>query len=104
MAMDLTKLQQKLLAVARRHVPGDQAPYAFEKRIMARIASTRPMDALALWSGALWRSALSCLAVTLLMGVWLVGSIQTSDLAENFSEDFEHTVFAGMDQQLEDSW
>ena len=37
--MNLVELQKKLLAAARTDVPGDQVPYAFEKRIMALIVA-----------------------------------------------------------------
>ena len=38
--MNLPKLQEKLLAAARGNPPGDQVPYAFEQRVMARLRST----------------------------------------------------------------
>ena len=37
--MNLAELQKKLIAAARADVPGDQVPYAFEKRVMALLAS-----------------------------------------------------------------
>ena len=36
--MNLAELQKKLIAAARTDVPGDQVPYAFEKRITALLA------------------------------------------------------------------
>ena len=37
-AMNLAELERKLIAAARANPPSDRVPYAFEKRIMARLA------------------------------------------------------------------
>ena len=37
--MNLAELQRKLIAAARANAPGDGVPYAFEKRVMALLAS-----------------------------------------------------------------
>ena len=37
--MNLAELQKKLIAAARANAPGDHVPYAFEKRVMALLAS-----------------------------------------------------------------
>ena len=59
--MKIMELQKKLLGVARAHPPAEAVPYAFEKRIMARIAahvaSQTAMDAWTFWSRSLWRAA-----------------------------------------------
>ena len=68
--MNLVELQKKLLAAARPDVPGDQVPYAFEKRITALLASRVAAENLNLWVHGLWRAAVSCVAITLLLGVW----------------------------------
>jgi hypothetical protein len=66
----MNELHRKLIAAARNTAPDDRVPYAFEKRIMARIASGAHVDAIAMWSHALWRAAVSCLAIMALSGVW----------------------------------
>jgi hypothetical protein len=37
--MNIAELKKKLIAAARANVPGDQVPYAFEKRVSALLAS-----------------------------------------------------------------
>lgn len=94
--MDTAKLNQKLIAAARHEVPSDRVPYAFEKRIMSRIADLRPVDVWALWGRALWRAAAPCVALTIIMGVW---SYQTNDpkSAPIQTADLEHAVLAPLD-------
>ena len=99
----MTTLQQKLMAAARRNPPGEEVPYAFERRIMARLAETRPLDGWALWGQALGRSAVSCMAVTLLCGavLWCVEWQERHHT--DFSQQFETAVYlvAG---QADESW
>jgi anti-sigma-K factor RskA len=66
--MNLAPLHDKLIAAAKRDAPGDRVPYAFEKRIMARIAALPVPDPWALWGGALWRAAGACVAVMVVAG------------------------------------
>ena len=56
--MNLSELQQKLIAAARSNPPSDAVPYAFEKRLLARLAGRPVVDNWALWSRALWRALL----------------------------------------------
>lgn len=102
--MNLSQLQTKLLAAARRNQPGDHVPYAFEKRVMANIG--RPVaDIWAMWGKALWRGAAACVAAVMLAGLWSYGNqpAETTDLAQ----DFESAVYALVDAPVtldEDSW
>lgn len=91
--MKLENLHNKLIASARAHQPSDRVPYAFEKRIMARLASGPRVDLLGDWSAALWRAAVTCLAITLLTGAWSMYSSHRSG-AGDFSQQFETAVFA----------
>ena len=90
--MNLDNLQTKLIAVARSAPPRDHVPYAFEKRVMARLLN-RPVDSLGAWSTALWRAAVSCLAIVLLSGAWSLWSSHRQSQAD-FSQEFETAVFA----------
>ena len=90
--MNLDNLQHKLIAAARSVQPSDRVPYAFEKRVMARLAEVRA-DLLGAWSHALWRAAVVCVAVMLLAGAWLF-STATSERESDFSQEFETAVFA----------
>ena len=76
--MNLAELERKLIAAARAHAPSDRVPYAFEKRIMAHLA-TRPMrDHWELWGRALWRAAAPCVAIMLVLGAWSFFGSQSS--------------------------
>jgi len=96
--MNLSELQRKLLAAARADAPSDRVPYAFEKRIMARLQGRAATDLSVIWARALWRAAASCVALTLLLSAlsWLApGSSQPPDL----SQALENTVLAATDQE-----
>lgn len=104
--MNLAQLQQKLLAAARSQKVSDAVPYAFEKRILARLAPVARVDAWLLWARALWRAAVPCVAVMLLLGTWSLltpgsGNSSPTDL----SQEMENTVLAVVDQdQPAESW
>lgn len=95
--MNLSKLQGKLIAAARADAPADRVPYAFEQRIMARLANTRPEDAWALWGKALWRSAVACAALAIALTIW---SFQSNGEIEH---DLASTMFYPA-EQLADTW
>lgn len=93
--MNLSELQKKLLAAARRNPPDDQVPYAFEKRIMARLtAMPKPSEWLA-WSRALWFGAAACVAVALITSVLPLRA--TDDDDDSFSEGVEQSILGSMD-------
>jgi hypothetical protein len=93
--MNLTELQNKLLAAARRNPPDGQVPYAFEKRIMARLtAMPKPSEWLA-WSRALWFGAAACVAVAVLTSVLPVQVADDDD--DSFSEGVEQSIMASVD-------
>jgi len=94
--MNLQQLQTKLISVARKNTPGADVPYAFEKRIMARLASS-VADVWEFWAKALWRAATACVIAMALLGGW---SFQTASTeAHDLSQEFENTVYAAMDEQ-----
>lgn len=103
--MNLNELQRKLTAAARAHAPSDRVPYAFEKRILSRLAAHPVPDSLALWAQALWRAALPCLAIVMLMGAtsFLIPQDTTTTEAvirptTEFTQEFENTLLAVVDQ------
>lgn len=104
--MKLEELQNRLLGLARKNPPGDRVPYAFEKRIMSRLASAGTPNSWALWHGPMWRAAVSCMAITFLCGVWFVASNRSAaaDTQESVSQAFEAAVFSPPSQQAEDAW
>ncbi len=98
--MTVTKLEQKVLAVARADQPSDRVPHAFEKRIMAHIRSLQDlpvMDGWAFWGKWMWRAAAPCVAVTFVLGVW---SFYTND-AVSTELSLENTVLAAVDNSAD---
>jgi hypothetical protein len=93
--MNLTDLESKLLAAARRNTPDDQVPYAFEKRIMARLAAIPQPNEWLAWSRALWFGAAACVAVALLTSVLPSRVIDNDD--STFSEGVEQSILASAD-------
>lgn len=101
--MNLNELNQKLIAAARRNAPGDHVPYAFEKRIMAHLAARPLPDNLLLWGQALWRAAIPCAAIVLLLGVGAFFIPADNPAAPavagtELSQDFQDTLLAAVDQ------
>jgi hypothetical protein len=95
--MNLPKLHAKLITAARCNPPVDAVPYAFEKRVMARLETVAVDDRWTLWGRALWRGAFASLALAIGLSIW---SLQANAEVEH---DLESTVFAAADQ-LVDSW
>jgi hypothetical protein len=102
--MKLNELHDKVIAVAKKNPPGDQVPYAFEKRIMSRLTSVAPLNSWALWGGPLWRAAVSCVAITILCALWSFAFSGPADAQESFSQAFESAVIVPPSQHLEDAW
>lgn len=108
--MNLDNLQHKLIATARAAQPNDErVPYAFEKRVMARLAEVRA-DLLGAWSHALWRAAVLCIAVMLLSGAWSFFSDDTADdfvgdnSTRDFAQEFESTLLVSAYAPTDSSW
>ncbi|MFN0068892.1 MAG: hypothetical protein ACKVYV_14800 [Limisphaerales bacterium] len=79
--MNPDPLLDRLLAAARRTAVADRVPYAFEKRIMARLPAAARPDAWAAWAHGLWRAAASGFAVLVLSGLWAAWpAAQAADL------------------------
>jgi hypothetical protein len=89
-----------ILKCARSLPAEERVPYAFEKRIMARLRDTAVADLWSVWSGTMWRAALSCLVVSALVGAAVTYSDPSR--AELFASDLERTVLAPVD--VDDSW
>jgi len=96
--MNLAELHDKLIAAARRQKPDERVPYAFEKRITALIAARAVVDRWAVWSSGLWRAAISCAALTLVLGGALIYLTTTANNSKDLSQDFENTLLASADQ------
>ena len=101
--MNLSELHRKLIAAARAYPPGDQVPYAFEKRMMALLASSPKVDPGALWARALWRGAGVCVAFVLLFSA-LTFLLPSRSASNDLSQDFEKTMLSAVDSDGDAVW
>ena len=99
--MNLPELHRKLIAAARRDAPSDRVPYAFAKRITALLQQQPAPDRWALWARALWRSAVACLAVMVLLGAFSLFAPGPAGASSELSEDFENTMLAAVEQDAD---
>lgn len=103
--MNLDALQKKLLAAAKANPPADRVPLAFEKRVLAHLATQSVTDISAMWAHALWRAVVPCVAVTLVLGALSFVPATNPDVTgeEDLSQAFEQTLLASS-EQLEENW
>lgn len=92
--MKAESLRQKLLAAARADRPSDRVPYAFEKRIMARLRNRELPDAWATWSAILWRAVGPCFALMLVAGI---GSYVVNPSTEDIGSQLDAVLIADLD-------
>ena len=74
----------QMLAKTRQLPADDRVPFAFEKRIMAHIKETPEPTAnlWELWGHSLWRAVVPCLAVMILVAVWMKAPGETAVTSE----------------------
>ncbi|HEX4645441.1 MAG TPA: hypothetical protein VH598_07505 [Verrucomicrobiae bacterium] len=96
--MNLERLNQKLIAAARANPPGDAVPYAFEKRIMARLSGRTVPDIWGMWGQALSRAAAVCVLAMLGLALW--SHFGPEPNSETLSQDVERTLFAAVDNSV----
>ena len=101
--MDFEQLRQKLITAARARQPSDAVPYAFEKRIMARLTRRALVDPWAAWGSALWRAAAPCVAIMCAMTIWAVVSGDLLSSKNSLATDLESTIFAPL-ANWEEAW
>lgn len=94
--MKRVELEQKLIAAAKAHPPSDHVPYAFERRIMARLETVRLPDSWSAWARVWWRAAAPCLAIALGLGAWTLSIGGLGDPA-SLNTDLETTAFAALE-------
>ena len=99
--MDLAELQKKLIAAARAHRPEENVPFAFERRVMARLAERPAPDNLSTWNRTLWQAVAPCVAVTLLLGAWTFLSQRDDNSGETLAAELETSLYAPFDNQNE---
>ncbi|SRR6266542_5131622 len=99
--MNLAELQEKLLSAARAHPLVEHVPYAFEKRVMARLSQKPLRDSLAVWNRTLWQAAAPCVAVMLLVGAWAIFSPLRDTNGDTLAADLENSLYAPFENQTE---
>jgi hypothetical protein len=99
--MNLPELQRKLIAAARANPPADTVPYAFEKRILARLAAPPVFDPWGLWARGLSRAAAFCVLGALLCGAYsFFAPVPNTD---TLAQDVETALFAAVDNPAADA-
>lgn len=99
--MNPENLRQKLLSAARADGPSsDHVPYAFEKRIMARIGRRVPPDSWTALGAFLWRAVAPCCAVMLLAGI---SSYSLHPSTDDLSAQLDAVLLADLDTSGTDS-
>ena len=97
--MNLFELETKLFAAARAARVNDGVPYAFEKRILARIRGLTPRDPWTVWSRALWRATAPCVFIMLLLAAWSWLAPATIPASGDLSQDFENTLLSAAERE-----
>jgi hypothetical protein len=82
----------KLAQIARSLPSDERVPYAFEKRVMARIRSAR-QDVWSVWSQLMWKAALACVTISVFAGAWARFEAPKTS-AELLASDLEEAVLA----------
>jgi hypothetical protein len=95
--MNIDHLRQKLLGAVRANPPSDAVPYAFEKRIMARVAELPAVDVWSVWNRVLWKAAAPCVALTLLLGCWTLVSLSVNGGSHNLPDELENALMTPAD-------
>ena len=99
----------KMLAKTREMPADDRVPYAFEKRIMVHIKEA-PEASANLWEllgHSLWRAVVPCLAVMVLVAVWMKAPGETAGTTSPkaevsiVDEGLESLVIHAIDPQLD---
>jgi len=72
-------------------------PYAFEKRIMARLTAPLKVDEWALCGRWLWRAVTPCMSVMAALGVWVLATMQPEPESQNLEQAIENTLLSSDD-------
>lgn len=92
--MNLDQLERKLLSAAQRTPPDERVPYAFEQRIMTRLRGRPVTDRWSEWATGLWRAAVPCLTVTVILGLWALGPGNLSGSDFSPETDIETALYS----------
>ena len=92
-SMNLDALHRKLIAGTRSLGACARVPLAFEKRITALLRQQPAADYLALWARGLWRAAVPCIAVMVLLTGWSLFAPPKAS-SNDLSQELDNTVLA----------
>ena len=92
--MNVDELQRELVAAARAHPPSAAVPFAFDRRMMARLKALGVTDYWALWARGLWRAAAPCVGLSLVLTALSFLSGPGKSPLPDLSQEFENTVLA----------
>lgn len=101
--MHIELLRRKLTRAAQSKIENDHVPYAFEQRIMARVRERKilPPHQAVEWASGLWRAALSCVALVVVLGTCSLSFPVEPSGAEDLGVALENTILAAVDEALE---
>ena len=96
--MNPEPLRQKLVAAARAaEPPSDHVPYAFEKRIMARLPGRQVPDSWAAFGALLWRAVLPCCAMMLIAGASSMATAAIRPANDDLGAQLDAVLLADLD-------
>ena len=101
--MNTSEVQRRWIEWARSIPPDDRVPYAFEKRVMARVFAQPQTTVREIWGRVLWRACIPCVAIMLISSVLDVFSARSISQEASLGVDLESAVLAPLDE-LSQTW
>ena len=92
---------EHLIQAARTLGEDARVPYAFEKRVMARLEGSAVLDFAGAWVRLMWQAAACCIAISIMAGAY-ASFVNESAPAELLAIELEQTVLAPI--QMDESW
>ena len=101
--MNIDLLRRKLTLAARSWTEDDSVPYAFEQRILASVREGRrlPPHTGVEWAAGLWRAAISCVALAVILGTCSISFPAEPSGVEDLGVALENAILAAADEALE---
>jgi len=93
--MDEDQVLRKLFQAAKGESLNDQVPPGFERRIMAGIYRLPRADLWALWAAALWRVAVPCTGLVVILGAWILYN-DFLNAPKSLTHDLDETVMSAV--------
>jgi hypothetical protein len=100
---NLTELERKLLAAARRAPLREETPYAFEQRVMRRLLTAEVQEVWSQGIRVLWQSAGASLAIAACLGAWLIAFPFPEGAGGSLADALDQEVYAELAAGFE-SW